>query len=157
MDKIYLRASSGSHVYIVQSLNHVQLCDPMNYSMPGFPVLHYLLEFAQAHVHWVKDAIQPFHPLSPPSPPALSLAEPQNLFKWVSSLHHVAKVLESQLQQQSNEYPQLISFRIDWSDLLAVQEILKSLLQTHSSKASILRHSAFFIQLSHPHMTLEKP
>ena len=70
------------------------LCKPMDCGMPGFPVLRYLLEFAQTHVHWVGDAIQPFHPLPPPSPPALSLSQHQGLCQWLASLHHVAKVLE---------------------------------------------------------------
>ena len=76
------------------------LCDPMNRSMPGLPVHHQLLEFTQTHVHWVGDAIQPSHPLSSPSP-ALNLSQHQGLFKWVSSSHQVAKVLEFQLQHQS--------------------------------------------------------
>ena len=75
------------------------LCNPMNHSMPGLPVRHRLPEFTQTHVHWVVDAIQPSHPLSPPSAPALNLSQHHGLFKWVSSLHQVAKVLESQLQQ----------------------------------------------------------
>ena len=84
--------------------------------------------------------------LSSPSPPALNLSQHQDLFKWVSSLHQVAKVLESSFNTSpSNEHPGLISFRMDWLDLLAVQGTLKSLLQHHSSKASILRLSAFFI------------
>ena len=70
------------------------LCDPMVCSMPGFPALHYLLEFAQTHVHWVNDANQPFHPLSPASPPALNLSQYQGLFQWVGSSCQVAKVLE---------------------------------------------------------------
>ena len=121
-------------------------------------VHHQLLEFTQTHVHWVSDAIQPSLPLSSPSPLAFNLSQHQGLFQWVSSLHQVAKVLEFQLQHQSsNEYSGLISFRIDWFDLLAVQGTLKSLLQNHSSKASILRHLAFFIvQLSHPYMTTGK-
>ena len=77
------------------------LCDPMNCSMPGLPVLHQLLKSTQTHVHWVGDAIQLSHPLSSPSPPALNLSQHQGLFKWVSSLHQVAKVLEFQLQHQS--------------------------------------------------------
>ena len=106
----------------------------MKCSMPGFPVLHYLPEFAQTHVHWVSDAIQPSHPLSPNSPPAFNLAQHQHLFPWVSSLHQVAKILEFQLQiSPLNEYSGLISFRIDWFDL-AVQGTLKSLLQYHSLK-----------------------
>ena len=81
----------------------------------------------------------------------------QGLFKWVNSSHEVAKVLEFQPQHQSNEHPGLVSFRMDWLDLLAVQGTLKSLFQHHSSKASILQHSAFFIvQLSHPYMTTGK-
>ena len=129
------------------------LCYPMNSSTPGLPAHHQLPEFTQTHVHWVGDAIQPSRPLLSPSPPAFNLSQHQGLFQWVSSLHQVAKVLEFQLQHQSsNEYSGLISFRIDWFDLLAVQGTLKSLLQNHSSKASILRHLAFFIvQLSHPY------
>ena len=77
------------------------LCDPMNRSTPGLPVHQKLPEFAQTHVHWVGDAIQPSHHLSSPSPPALNLSQHQGLFKWVSSSHEVAKVLEFQLQHQS--------------------------------------------------------
>ena len=110
------------------------LFSPMDCSMPGFPVLHYLSEVAQTHVHWVSDAIQPSHPLSPPFPLALSLSQHQGLFQWVSSGI-----------SPSDEYSGLISFRIDWFDFLAVQGTLKSLLQHHSSKASILWHSAFFM------------
>ena len=80
------------------------LCEPMDCSMPGFPVLHYLPESAQTHVHWVSDAIQPSHPLSPPSPPTLNLAQQQGLFQWVSSSHQVVKVLELQLQHQSFQW-----------------------------------------------------
>ena len=112
----------------------------------------------QTHVHWV-DAIQPSHPLLSLSSPALNLSQHQGLFKWVSSSHQVAKVLEFQLQHisPSNEHPGLISFTMDWLDLHAVQGTLKSLLQHHSSKASTLWCSAFFIvQLSHPYMTTGK-
>ena len=130
------------------------LCNPMTCSTPGFPVLHDLPEFAQAHVRWVSDAIRPSHPLSPASPLA-SLSQHQGLVQWVSSLHQVAKVLVS--ISPSNEYSGLISFRMDWFYLLAVQETLKSFLQHHSSKASILQHSAFFmVQLTHPYMTTGK-
>jgi len=134
------------------------LCDPMDCSTPGLPVHHKLLEFTQTHVHWVSDAIQPSHPLSSHSPSVFNLSQHQGLSKWVSSLHQVAKVLELQLQHQSsNEHSDLISFRMDWLDLLAVQRTLKSLLQHHSSKASILQCSAFFIvQLSHSYMTTGK-
>ena len=131
------------------------LCDPMDYSMPGFPVFHYLLEFAQTHGHWVSDAIQPYHPLSSPSP-AFNLSHHQDLSQWVSSLHQVAKVLEFQLQYLSFQWI-LISFRMVWFDLLEVQGTLNSLLQHHSSKASILQHSAFFmVQVSFLYMTARK-
>ena len=130
----------------------------MDCSTPGLPVHHQLLEFTQTHVHWVGDALQPSHPLSSPSPSALNLSQHQGLFKWVSSSHQVAKILQLQLQHQSfNEHYGLISFRMNWLDLLAVQRTLKSLLQHHSSKASILWCSAFFIvQLSHPYITTGK-
>ena len=130
----------------------------MDCSMPGFPVLHHLMELAQTHVHWVSDAIQPSHPLSSPSLPAFNLSQHQSLFQWVSSSHQVTKALELQLQHQSFQwYSGLITFRMDWLDLLAVQGTLKSLLQHHSSKASILWCSAFFmVQLLHPYMTTGK-
>ena len=112
------------------------LCDPMNRSMPGLPVHHQLPEFTQTHVHRVGDAIQPSHPLSSPSPPAPNPSQHQSL---------------------SNEYSGLISFRMGWLDLLAIQGTLKSLLQHHNSKASILWCSAFFIvQFSHLYMATGK-
>ena len=80
------------------------LCDPMDCSTPGFPVHHQLLERIQTYVHWVNNAIQPSHPLPSPSPPAFHLSQHQDLFKWVSSLHQVAKVLEFQLQHQSFQW-----------------------------------------------------
>ena len=134
------------------------LCDPMNCSTPSLPVHHKLPEFTQIHVHWVDDAIQPSHPLSSPSPPSPNLSQHQGLFQQVNSSHEMTKVLEFQLQHQSfQEHPGLISFRMDWLDLLAVQRTLKSLLQHHSSKAYILWRSAFFtVQLSYPYMTTGK-
>ena len=130
----------------------------MDCSTPGLPVNHQFPEFPQIHVHWVTDAIQPSHPLSSPSPPALSLSQHQGIFIWGSSSHLVAKVLEFHFNiSPSNEHPGLMAFSMDWLDLLAVQGTLKSLLQHHSSKASIVPHSAFFIvQLSHPYMTTGK-
>ena len=111
------------------------LCDPMDCSTPGFPVLHHLLELAQTHVHWVSDAIQPSHPLLPTSPLAFSLSQHQRLFQWVSSSHQVAKVLELQLQHQSFQRIFRVDFlKMDWLDLLVVQKTLKSPLQYHSSK-----------------------
>ena len=135
----------------------MSLCDPMDCHMPGLPVHHQLQEPAQTHVHQVSDTIQPFHPLLSPSPPAFSLSQHQGLFQWVRSSHQVAQVLEFQLGiSPSNEYSGLISFRMDWLALFAVQRTLKNL-QHHSSKASILWCSAFFIvQLSHPYMTTRK-
>ena len=130
------------------------LCDPMNHRTPGLPVHHQLPEYTQTHVHWIGDAIQPSHPLSSPSPPPLNLSQDQGLFKWVSSSHQVAKVLELQLQHQYTQ--ELISFRMDWLDLLADQGTLKSLLQHHSSKASILCSALFIVQLSHLYMTTGK-
>ena len=111
------------------------LCDPTNHSTPGLLVHHQLPEFTQTHVHWVGDDIQPSHPLSSPSPPAFNLSQHPGLFKWVSSLHQVAKVLEFSFSiSPFNEHPGLISFRMDLLDLLAVQGTLKRLLQHHSSK-----------------------
>ena len=136
----------------------------MNCSTPGLPVHQQLLESTQTHIHWVDDAIQSSHPLSSTSPPALNLSQHQGLFQWVSSSHEVAKVLQyyrwpkyySFNISPFSEHPGLISFSMDWLGLLAVQGTLKSL-QYHSSKASILPCSAFFIvQLSHPYMTTVK-
>ena len=134
------------------------LCDLMDCSTPGFPVLHHLPEFPQTHVHWVGDAILTSHPLSPHSPPALSLSKHQGRFHWVGSSYQMAKLLKLQFCiSPSNEYSGLISLRIDWFDLLAVQGTLKSLLLNHNSKASILQHSAFYmVQLSHPYMITRK-
>ena len=134
------------------------LCDSMDCSSPGLPVHHQLPEFTQTHVYWVSDAIQLSHPLLSPSPPAFNPSQHQGLFKWVSSSHQVAKVLKFQLQHQSSQWIfRTDFFRIDWLDLLAGQGTLRSLLQHHSSKASILQHSVFFIvQLSHSYMTTGK-
>ena len=84
------------------------LCDPMACSMPSFPVLPYLPEFAQIHVHWVSDIIQPSHPLLPQSPPALNPSQNQGLFHWVSTSHQVVKVLE--LQDQSFQWVCSVDF-----------------------------------------------
>ena len=130
----------------------------MDCSTPGIPVHHQLLELTQTYVHRVRDVIQLSHPLMSPSPPAFNLSQHQGLFQGASSSHQVAKYWSFSFSiSPSNEYSGLISFRIDWLDLLAVQGTLKSLLQHDSSKASILRHSAFFIvQFSHPYMTTGK-
>ena len=112
----------------------------------------------QTHVHWVGDAIQPSHPLLSPSPTTFNLYQHQGLFQWISSLHQVAKVLKLQLQHQSFQWIFRTDFlKMDCLDLLAVQGTLNSLIQNHSSKASILWCSAFFMfQFSHPYMTTGK-
>ena len=127
------------------------LCDPMNRSTPGLPVHHQLPELLKLNVHRVGDAIQPSHPLSCPSPPAPNPSQHQGLFQWVNSSMRWPKYWSFSFSiSPPNEHPGLISFRMGWLDLLAVQGTLKSLLQHHSSKASVLQHSAFFtVQLSH--------
>jgi len=127
----------------------------MNYSTPGLPVHHQHPEFTQTHVHRVGDAIQPSHPLSSPSPPAPSIRVFSNestlRMRWPKYWSFSFSI------SPSKEHSGLIFFRMDWLGLLAVQGTLKSLLQHHSSKASILRRSAFFtVQLSHPYMTTGK-
>ena len=112
----------------------------------------------QTHVHRVSEAIQPSHPLSSPYPPALNLAQSRVFFnEWALPIRWPKDWSLSFSISPSYEYSGLISFRIDWFDLLAVQRTLKSLLRHHSLKASILRHSAFFmVQLSHPYVTTGK-
>ena len=134
------------------------LCDSMDCSTPGLPVHHQLPELTQTYVHQVGDAIQPSHPLLSPSPPAsippsirIFSNEPVLCIRWPKSWSFSFSI------SPSNEYLGLISFTIEWFDLLAVQGTLKSLLQHHSSKASILWRSAFFIaQLSHLYMNTGK-
>ena len=101
----------SERVKVTQSCS--TLCNPMDSSMPSFPVLYYLLEFAQIHFHWVDDANQLSHPLSPPSP-AFNLSQHQGLFQWVSSSHQVAKILELQLQHQSFQWIFRVGFLYDW-------------------------------------------
>jgi len=134
------------------------LCDPMNHSTPGLPVHYQLLEFTQTHVHRVSDAIQPSHPLLSPSPPTPNPSQHQSLssestlrLRWPRYWSFSFSIIPSK------EIPGLISFKMDWLDLLEVQGTLKSLLQPHSSKASIFQCSAFFtVQLSYPYMTTGK-
>ena len=131
------------------------LCDPMDYSMPGFPVYHQLSELTQIHVHRLGDVIQTPHPLSallllPSIFPGIKVFSNESVprIRWPKYWSFTFSI------SPSNEYSGLISFRMDQLDLLAAQRTLKSLLQHHSSKASILRHSAFFtVQLSYPYMT----
>ena len=158
------------------------LCDPMDCSTPGLPIHHQLLELTQIHVHWVEprspvleaDTLtseppgKPICPLSQWCHPTISssvipfsshLQSSQHLalFQWFCSLYQVAKYWSFNFSiSSSKEHPGLISFRMDWLDLLAVQETLRRL-HHHSSKASVLWHSAFFmVQLSHPYMTTGK-
>ena len=130
------------------------LCRLMDCSTPGFPVLHYLPEFAQTHVRWVSDAIQPSHPhsllLLPSIFPSIRVFSHESalLIRWAKYWSFSSSI------SPFNKYSGFISFRIDWFDLLAVQGTLKSLLQHHSLKASILQHSVFFlVQLSHLYYT----
>ena len=126
--------------------------------MPGLSVHHQLLEFTQTHIHRVSDAIQPSHPLSSPSPPALNLSRIRVILSESALYMRWPKYWSFNFNiSPTNEHPGLISFRMDWLNLLAVQGTVRSLLQRHSSKASILQLSAFFIvQLSHPYMTTGK-
>ena len=135
------------------------LCDPMNCSTPGLPVHHQIPEFTQTHVHLVSDAIQPSHPLSSSSPPAPNPSQHQSLFQWVSFSHEVAKVLSFSFSIiPSKVIPGLISFRMDWLDLLAVQGTLKIF-----SNTTVQKHQFFGAQPSsqsnsHIHTwPLEKP
>ena len=142
----------------VQSLSCVQLYDPMDCSMPGFPVHHQLPEFTQTHVHPVDDAINHLilcHPLLllPSILPSIRVFSNESVLRirWPKYFTFSFNI------SPSNEYSGLISFRMDWLDLLVVQGTLKSLLQHHSSKASILQCSAFFtVQLSHPYLATGK-
>ena len=134
------------------------LCDPMNRSTPGLPIHHQLPEFTQTHIHRVSDDIQPSHPLSspsppPPIPPSIKVFSNESTprMRWSKYWSFSFSIIPSK------EIPGLISFRMDWLDLLAVQGTLKSLLQHHSWKALILWRSAFFtVQLSHPYMITGK-
>ena len=131
---------------------------PHGLQTPGVPVLHHIPEFAQIYVHWVSDAIQPSYPLLSPSPlpsifPSISVFSNESVprIRWPKYWSFSFNI------NPSNEHPELISFRMDWLDLLAVQGTLKSLLQHHSSKASIIRHSTFFVaQISHPYTSTGK-
>ena len=117
----------------------------MDCSTPSFPVHHQLLELTQTHVHWVGDAIQPSHPLLSPSPSAFNLSASESfpVSQFFTSCGQSIGVFSFSISP-SNEYSGLISFRMDWLDLLAVQGTLKHFLQHYSSKASILWCSAFF-------------
>ena len=152
------KASMYHHQFSSVAQLCLTLCNPMDCSMPGLPVHHQWPELTQTHVHCVSDVIQPSHPcrpllLQPSIFPSIKVFSNKSVFciwwpKYWSFRFSISP---------SNEHPGLISFRMDWLDLLAVQGTLKSLLQHHSSKTSVLWCSAFFIvQLSHPYMTTGK-
>ena len=126
---------------IVQSLSHVQLCNPMDCSMPGLPVHHQLPEFTQTHVHWVGDAIQPSHPLSSPSPPAFNLSQHQSLFQWLNSSHQVAvSALASFLPKNTQDLSPL-----EWTGWISLQS--KGLARVFSN-TTVQKHQFFGAQLS---------
>ena len=159
MVSFYIHYHSSVQLSSVQSRSRCPtLCNPRDCSTPGFPVHHQLPEFTQTHVHRVGDAIQPSHPLSSPSPPAPNPSQHQVFSKdsvlcirWLKDWSFSFSI------SPSKGYSGLISFRIHCLDLLAVQGTLKSLLQNHSSKASILLVLSFFIvQISHLFMTTGK-
>ena len=118
------------------------LCDPTDCSTPGFPVHHQTLELTQAHVHRVGDAMQLSHPLSSPSPPTFNLSQHQGLFKWVSSSHRWPKYWSFSISP-SNEYSGLISFRMDWLDLLQSKGLSRVF-----SHTTVQKHQFFSAQLS---------
>ena len=140
----------------VQSLSPVWLCDPMDCSTSGFPVLHHLLEVAQTHVHWVSNAIQPSHPLLSPSPPAFNLCRHQGFFKWVGSLYRVAKVIGA--SASASVLPMNIQdwFLLGLTGWISLQA--KGLSRVFSN--TIVQKHQFFgaqpFQLSHPTKLLEK-
>ena len=137
--------TSLSSIQLSQSVSCPTLCDPMDWSTPSFPVHHQLPELAQTHIHWVSDAIQPSHPLLSPSPPAFNLFQHQSLFKWVSSLYQVAKVLEVQLQL--SVLPMNIQdwFPLGLTSLISLQS--KGLSRVFSN-ITVQKHQFFAAQLS---------
>ena len=148
-DYLFMNFSSLQFISVTQS--YPTLCNCTDCSMPGIPVHHQHLELAQTHVDQVSDAVQQSHSLSTLSPPIFNLSKPQDLFWWVSTSHQVAKVLELQLQQQSFQRMFRTVFNLELLVWMPYSP------QHHSSKASILRFSAFFmVQHSHPYMTTGK-
>ena len=122
--------------FFVQSLHRLTVCGPVDCSPLGFPVLQYLPEFAHTHAHCVGDATQPSRPLPSPSRPSRNRSQHQRLFQWVGSLHQVPKYWSFNFSiSPSDEYSGLLSFKIDWFDILTVQGTLSSLLQLYSSKS----------------------
>ena len=140
---------------IIQLLSH--LCNPMDCSTRGFPVLHHLPELSQTHIHWDSDTIQPSHPLSSASPPAFYLSQQQGLFSPMSQVFKTGGWSVGSFSiSPSNEYAGLIFLRIDWFYLLVVQGILNIIFHHHCSKASIRCSPSFMVQLSHTYRTIGK-
>ena len=136
---------------LLSSVNHLCLtpCNCMNHSTPGLPFHHQLPESIQTHVHGVSNAIQPSHPLLSPAPLAFNRSQHQGLFKWVSSSHQLAKVLELQLWYQPFQWIfRVISFRSSFRFDLTVQRTLKNIRQHHSSKANSLALNLLFKYIS---------
>ena len=129
------------------------LCDFMDCSKPGFPVHHQLPELTQTHVHWVSDAIQPPHPLSSPSPPALNLSQHQGLFKWVTSLHQVSKLLAFQLQ---HALPKNIQdwFPLRWTGWISLKS--KGLSRVFSNDLALNHHVAKVLELQLQHQSFQR-
>ena len=159
-----LYVTAGVFVHLLSQFSSVArscpvLCNPPNCSTPGFPVLHYLLEFPHTHIHWVGDAIQPSHPLSLPSPPAPNPSQHQSLFRWVNSSHEVAKVLEFQLLHQSFQRTPRTDL-LKWTGWISLK--LKGIPRVFSN-TTVQKHQFFSTQLSwqcssHIHTWLqEKP
>ena len=146
-------------MFIVVIKSCLILCNTTDRSMPCFLVLHHLPEFAQTHVHWVIDAIQPSHPLLSPSPPALNLSYHQGLFQWVGSLHQGAKYWSFSFSiRPSNEYAGLISFRVDWFDLLQSKRLSRVFSNTTVQKHWFFGTQPSLLFNSHNHTwLLEKP
>ena len=149
-------------LFIIQLLSSVWLfVTPWTVACQTLLPLHYLPEFSQTHAHWVSDAIHPSYPLLPPFPPVFNLPQDQGFFFFFNESPVPIRWPKfwslSFSIRASNEYSELISYRVDWYDILAVKGSLKSLLQHHNSKGSTLKHSAFFmLQLSHLYMATRK-
>ena len=153
---------------VVKSAKCLILCNPMCCSMPGFPVTHHLLEFAQPHIHWVHDAIQPSHPLSSPSPPAFSFFQHQGFIQWVSSLHQVASILEHQCESATGvhvsphpEPPPILSHPIPLGcpSALALSALLHASNLHWSSILHMVIHKfqLYSLKSSHPHLLPPSP
>ena len=147
----WIKRKCGCSVILLCPILH----DSMNCSQPGFPVLQYLLEFAQALFHWVDDAFQPSHPLLHPSPLVLNLSQHQGLFQWVGSSHHVAKVLE--LQHQPFQWIVRVDFIQDWQvwSHCCSRDSQESSLAPQIKSINSAVFSLVYVQLSHLYMILE--